>query len=95
PRQAPELIVCPTCGRTQIDVVALARKVKKALAGASGPARVAVMGCIVNGPGEAADADVAICAAKGKAFIYRRGEKVATVPEKDIAAAILAEIARL
>jgi len=91
----PELIVCPTCGRTQIDVVALARKVKKALAGIGKPVRVAVMGCIVNGPGEAADADVAVCAATGKAFIYRKGEKVATVPEKDIVPAILAEIAKL
>jgi (E)-4-hydroxy-3-methylbut-2-enyl-diphosphate synthase len=95
PRQHVELIVCPTCGRTRINVVALARKVKKALLSVGKPARVAVMGCIVNGPGEAADADLAVCAAAGKGFIYRRGEKVATVPEKELISAMLAEIAKL
>jgi (E)-4-hydroxy-3-methylbut-2-enyl-diphosphate synthase len=95
PRRSVELIVCPTCGRTRIDVVALARKIKKALASVEKPARVAVMGCIVNGPGEAADADLAICAAAGKGFIYRRGEKVATVPEKELISAMLVEIADL
>ena len=95
PRQRVELIVCPTCGRTRINVVALARKVKKALLSVNKPARVAVMGCIVNGPGEAADADLAVCAAAGKGFIYRHGEKVATVPAKELIAAMLAEIAKL
>jgi (E)-4-hydroxy-3-methylbut-2-enyl-diphosphate synthase len=95
PRQTVELIVCPTCGRTKIDVVALARRIKKALATFDKPARVAVMGCIVNGPGEAADADLAVCAAAGKGFIYRRGEKVATVSEKQLVSAMLAEVAKL
>jgi len=95
PGQKVELVVCPTCGRTQVDVVSLARKVKKALEGIDKPVRVAVMGCIVNGPGEAADADVAVCAAAGKGFIYRHGEKIATVPEKDLVTAVLAEIAKL
>ncbi len=88
-RRRPELIVCPTCGRTEIDVVALARRVEQALSQVDKPCRVAVMGCVVNGPGEAADADFAICAAKGKAFFYRSGRKIATVPEAEIVPRLL------
>jgi len=84
-----ELIVCPTCARAQIDVTKLARRVKKAIASIDKPLRIAVMGCIVNGPGEAADADLALCAAKNKAFIYRKGRKIATVPENKIIPALL------
>lgn len=81
----PQLIVCPTCGRTEIDVVKLARRVEKAIRYIDKPLRIAVMGCIVNGPGEAADADLALCAAKNKAFIYRNGRKIKTVlPDKII-----------
>ncbi|MCE5187122.1 MAG: flavodoxin-dependent (E)-4-hydroxy-3-methylbut-2-enyl-diphosphate synthase [Planctomycetaceae bacterium] len=78
-RMGPELIVCPTCGRCRIDVVGLAGKVKRLLKDVHTPMRVAVMGCIVNGPGEAADADLAICAAEGKGYIYRKGQKIAVV----------------
>ncbi len=96
-RQAagPELIVCPTCGRTEVDVIKLAKKVKKALVGIDKPLRVAVMGCVVNGPGEAADADVALCAGKGKGYIYRHGNRVRTVAEKDIVSALLRELQKL
>jgi len=94
-RTRPELIVCPTCGRVQIDVVRLARRVKKSLSKVNKPLRVAVMGCVVNGPGEAADADLAICAAKNKAFIYRRGKKISVVAEKNIIGALLNELAKL
>mgnify|MGYP006286121811 FL=1 len=83
-RLEPELIVCPTCGRTEIDVIDLAERVRQALAGLDTPWRVAVMGCVVNGPGEAADADFAICAGKGKAYFYRHGRKIATVPESEL-----------
>ncbi|MBN1505675.1 MAG: flavodoxin-dependent (E)-4-hydroxy-3-methylbut-2-enyl-diphosphate synthase [Sedimentisphaerales bacterium] len=83
-RSSPELIVCPTCGRTEIDVVKLAKQVEKALRKVNRPYRVAVMGCVVNGPGEAADADFAICAAKGKAYFYRQGQRIAVVPETQI-----------
>ncbi|MEN6384836.1 MAG: flavodoxin-dependent (E)-4-hydroxy-3-methylbut-2-enyl-diphosphate synthase [Phycisphaerales bacterium] len=72
----PQLIVCPTCGRCQWDLVGFSYKVKKYLAGVHKPIRVAVMGCIVNGPGEAADADVAVCAATDKGFIYKKGKKI-------------------
>jgi (E)-4-hydroxy-3-methylbut-2-enyl-diphosphate synthase len=94
-RSAPELIVCPTCARAEIDVIKLARRVKKALAGVDKPLRIAVMGCIVNGPGEAADADLAICAAKNKGYIYRKGRKISVAPEKKIIPALLKELQNL
>lgn len=94
-RSTPELIVCPTCGRAEIDVVKLARRVEKAITGIDKPLRIAVMGCIVNGPGEAADADLAVCAAKNKGYIYRKGRKISTVPEKRIVPALLKELKNL
>ena len=84
-----QLIVCPTCARAEIDIARLARKVKKAFSKIDKPVRIAVMGCIVNGPGEAADADLAICAAKNKAFIYRKGAKIAVVAENQIIPTLL------
>jgi (E)-4-hydroxy-3-methylbut-2-enyl-diphosphate synthase len=94
-RRAPELIVCPTCARAEINVVKLARRVKKMLAGIDKPLRIAVMGCIVNGPGEAADADLAVCAAKNKAYLYKNGKKIAVVPENKIIPALLKELQNL
>ncbi len=94
-RSTPELIVCPTCGRTEIDIIKLAKQVEKALREVNKPYRVAVMGCVVNGPGEAADADFAICAAKGKAFFYRHGQKIATVPEAEIIPRLLETLSEL
>ena len=88
----PELIVCPTCGRCEVDVTGLARKVRVLLKHIHQPVRVAVMGCVVNGPGEAADADVAVCAGKGKGFIYRKGQKVAVVEEAGLLEALRREI---
>ena len=94
-QEKPELIVCPTCGRAEIDIVRLARIVKEAIAPVKKPLRIAVMGCMVNGPGEAADADLAICGGKDKAFIYRKGKKIATAAEKDITAILLKELKKL
>jgi (E)-4-hydroxy-3-methylbut-2-enyl-diphosphate synthase len=94
-RRRPELVVCPTCGRTEIDVVQLAHRVKEALRQIDKPCRVAVMGCVVNGPGEAADADFAICAARDKAYFYRSGQKIATVPEAEIIPRLLEVLASL
>jgi len=94
-REEPELIVCPTCGRCQVDIVRLAKQVKKTLKKIKKPIRVAVMGCIVNGPGEAADADVAVCAAKGKGFIYRGGKQIKTVAEEKLPEALAKEIEKL
>jgi len=94
-RSTPELIVCPACARAQTDVIRLARQVKEKLAGINKPLRIAVMGCIVNGPGEAADADLAVCTAKNKAYIYRKGRKVSIVPESKIIPTLLNELKNL
>lgn len=94
-RRGPELIVCPTCGRTELGLLELAREVKQALAEVHKPMRVAVMGCVVNGPGEAADADLAICAGKNKAFLYRNGERVATLTPTNMTEVIKAHIDEL
>ena len=91
----PKLIVCPTCGRCQIDVVKLAKKVKGCLKDINKPLRVAVMGCVVNGPGEAADADLAICAGKGKGFIYKKGKKIKAVQEKNLVRVLSGELKKL
>ncbi|MHC4315785.1 MAG: flavodoxin-dependent (E)-4-hydroxy-3-methylbut-2-enyl-diphosphate synthase [Planctomycetota bacterium] len=94
-RTKPELIVCPTCARAQIDITRLARQVEKALLSIDKPVRVAVMGCVVNGPGEAADADLAVCAAKNKGYIYRKGRKISTVPQSRLIPALLKELKKL
>ena len=75
-----------------MDVVPLARRVRKLLAGIHRPIRVAVMGCIVNGPGEAADADLAVCAGSGKGYLYRAGKKIAVVAEDEILSALQREL---
>ena len=87
-----DLIACPMCGRTQIDIGEVAEQVRRALAGVTRPITVAVMGCVVNGPGEADGADVAICAGKGRAVLYRRGKKVRTVAADQMVEAIVAEV---
>ncbi len=87
-----ELVVCPTCGRTQVDVIGLAKKVKSSLKNVTKSLKIAVMGCVVNGPGEAKDADLAICAGKGKGYIYSKGKKISTVPEQELIDQLLAEI---
>jgi len=94
-RSSPELIVCPTCARADIDVIKLARQVEKAISRIDKPLRIAVMGCIVNGPGEAADAELAICAAKNKGYIYRNGRRVSIVPESQIIPALLEELQKI
>ena len=91
----PELIVCPTCGRTEIDIIKLARQVERALRHQTKSCRVAVMGCVVNGPGEAEDADVAICAGKEKAYLYVRGRKVGVLAESEIVPRLLTAISEL
>jgi (E)-4-hydroxy-3-methylbut-2-enyl-diphosphate synthase len=88
----PQLIVCPTCGRCQWDLVKFAGQVKKLLKEVKKPIRVAVMGCVVNGPGEAADADIAVCAAADKGFIYKKGKKIATVRQDRLLNAVKKEI---
>ena len=94
-RHGPVLVSCPTCGRTEADTITLAGQVEKELAKIDKPIKVAVMGCVVNGPGEAKDADVGIACGKGKGVIFRKGEKVAVVEEKDFLTALMREVERL
>jgi (E)-4-hydroxy-3-methylbut-2-enyl-diphosphate synthase len=90
-RTEPELIACPTCGRIEVDLLKLVTQVRHKLADIRVPIKVAVMGCVVNGPGEAEGADVAVFAGKGKGVIYVQGEQVRTVAEADILEALYAE----
>ena len=91
-RQGPELIACPTCGRTEIDLPAMVQSVKIALQDIHKPFSVAVMGCVVNGPGEADGADFALCGGRDRAIIYVHGEKVATVPASEAVETLLRHI---
>ncbi|MDM8000701.1 MAG: flavodoxin-dependent (E)-4-hydroxy-3-methylbut-2-enyl-diphosphate synthase, partial [Dehalococcoidia bacterium] len=88
----PILVSCPTCGRCEVDLLGLARAVEERLVGIEKPVKVAVMGCVVNGPGEARDADVGIACGKGKGAIFRKGEVVRTVKEADFLTALMHEV---
>lgn len=94
-RRGPELVSCPTCGRTQVDLIGLAEEVGERLKGCSKPISVAVMGCVVNGPGEASDADVGVACGRGVGMVFRRGEVIRKVPEDQIVDALMEEIDRL
>ena len=91
-QRGPTLVSCPSCGRAEVDIVALAQAVNERLAKISEPIKVAVMGCVVNGPGEAKDADVGIAGGKGRGAIFRKGKVVGTVSEDKFVAAIMAEV---
>ncbi|MHC4983941.1 MAG: flavodoxin-dependent (E)-4-hydroxy-3-methylbut-2-enyl-diphosphate synthase [Planctomycetota bacterium] len=91
-RRGVELIACPTCGRIELDIASIAEQVRCELAETTAPITVAIMGCVVNGPGEADSADVAICAGEGKAVLYRRGKKVRTVKTEKMVETVVAEV---
>ena len=88
-REGPELIACPTCGRTQIDLIPMARQVEELLKGVDKPITVAVMGCAVNGPGEASHADVGIAGGKGEGVLFQHGRIVGKVPEDQLVPALM------
>ena len=88
----PTLVSCPTCGRTSIDLPAIAAQVEKRLEEIKEPISVAVMGCVVNGPGEARDADVGIAGGKGEGLVFRHGEVVRKVPESELVTELFKEI---
>ena len=90
--KGPVLISCPSCGRSETDIVKLAEEVGERLQWVGKAIKVAVMGCVVNGPGEAKDADVGIACGKGKGVIFRKGEKIKTVSEPDLVKTLMAEI---
>ena len=90
-----EIVSCPSCGRAQVDVFKLAEEVTAGLEGMTVPLRVAVMGCVVNGPGEAREADLGVASGNGKGQIFVKGEVIKTVPESEIVAALIEEANRL
>ncbi len=88
-------VSCPSCGRVEIDILRVANEVEKRLAKVQTPIHVAVMGCVVNGPGESRDADVGLAGGRGRGVIFRKGEIVRTVPESEFLDAVLQEVAAL
>ena len=94
-QHGPTLVSCPSCGRAEIDIIKLAEAVDKHLEKITEPIKVAVMGCVVNGPGEAKDADVGIACGKDKGAIFRKGKVVRTVPEESFLQALTEEIRQI
>jgi len=90
----PELIACPTCGRLEIDLEKIVAELEQRLAGRKTPVKISVLGCVVNGPGEAREADIGIAAGRGKGMIFRRGRMVRTVSEAEMVDALLEELDR-
>ncbi len=90
-----EIVSCPSCGRAQVDVYTLAEQVQAGLTGLNVPLRVAVMGCVVNGPGEAREADLGVASGNGKGQIFVKGEVIKTVPESQIVETLIEEALRL
>jgi (E)-4-hydroxy-3-methylbut-2-enyl-diphosphate synthase len=88
----PDIVSCPTCGRCEIDLLKLTSKIEKALAGRKDYLKVALMGCVVNGPGEAADADIGIAGGKGQGILFKKGKALRKVDEKDFMKVLLEEI---
>jgi len=93
-QHGPVLVSCPSCGRTEVDLVKLAEQVEQELLKIDKPIKVAVMGCVVNGPGEAKDADIGIACGKGKGILFKKGKKIGVVEEKDFVTALMAEVER-
>ena len=90
-----DIVSCPSCGRAQVDVFTLAEQVTDGLEGLEAPLRVAVMGCVVNGPGEAREADLGVASGNGKGQIFVKGEVIKTVPEEEIVETLLVEARRI
>ncbi|MDA3937031.1 MAG: flavodoxin-dependent (E)-4-hydroxy-3-methylbut-2-enyl-diphosphate synthase [Actinomycetota bacterium] len=91
-RRGPELVSCPTCGRCEVDLIGIANEVELRLRERRTPIKVAVMGCVVNGPGEARDADIGVAAGKGVGLLFAKGEPLRKVPESEIVDALMSEI---
>ncbi len=94
-KDCPQIVSCPTCGRTKIDLISLAEKVERELANVHKPIKVAVMGCAVNGPGEAKEADIGVAGGDGYGLIFKHGEILKKVPESEIVEELLKEIDNL
>jgi (E)-4-hydroxy-3-methylbut-2-enyl-diphosphate synthase len=93
-QRGPVLVSCPSCGRAEVDIIRLAREVEDALLKVNRPLKVAVMGCVVNGPGEARDADIGIACGRNSAVLFKKGEKIRTIREKDFINVLMREVER-
>ncbi len=93
--ETPQIVSCPTCGRTKIDLVSLANRVEEAVRGIKKPIKIAVMGCAVNGPGEARESDIGVAGGDGYGLIFKKGEILRKVKEEDIVSELLKEIENL
>jgi (E)-4-hydroxy-3-methylbut-2-enyl-diphosphate synthase len=94
-KRGVEIISCPTCGRIEVDLPKVVKEVKEKLKGVKTPLKVAIMGCVVNGPGEAKEADVGIACGKGRALLFRKGVVIKTVKEEEMVGELLKEIEKL
>ena len=94
-RFGPTFVSCPTCGRTEIDLISIAKEVEGRLEGVDKDIKVAVMGCAVNGPGEAREADIGLAGGKGEGLIFKKGEILRKVPERELVDALMEEIEKL
>ena len=90
-----ELVSCPTCGRTEIDLIPIVEKAEALLKHVRTPLKVAIMGCVVNGPGEAREADVGIAGGRESGILFKKGERVAKVPEKELLDRLISEIEQM
>jgi len=93
--RGPEIISCPTCGRCEIDLFSLVERVEKAISGIRASPKVAIMGCVVNGPGEAREADVGVAGGRGQGILFRKGKWVRKIPESELAEALIREVKEL
>ena len=93
-QRGPEIISCPTCGRCGIDLIGVVEQVEKALLTHTAPIKLAIMGCVVNGPGEAREADIGIAGGEGLGILFKKGKVVRKVPQEQLAQVLLAEVAQ-
>jgi len=91
----PDIIACPTCGRCEIDLLSVVEEVERRLEGVHEPLKIAIMGCVVNGPGEAAEADIGIAGGRHAGMLFKKGKPVRKVPEGDLVTVLLEEVAAL
>ena len=93
--RGPEIISCPTCGRCEIDLFGLVDRVEESLEGMTAAPKVAIMGCVVNGPGEAREADIGIAGGRGQGILFKKGELVRKIPESDLAKVLIDELQKI
>jgi (E)-4-hydroxy-3-methylbut-2-enyl-diphosphate synthase len=93
--RGPEIISCPTCGRCEIDLFSLVEEVERALLDIKASPKIAIMGCVVNGPGEAKEADIGVAGGRGQGILFRKGELISKIPEDKLAEVLIEEVRKL